>query len=154
MWYLGRRDYGTQELRQRLLRPRPNKPLPGEADVEAALARLTELGLLDDERRGQRLAESLRRKGWGERKIQMELRARGLPEGQELPEGDGEVIARLLQTKYAAKLPDERGRRAVFQALLRRGFRHGDIRQAMREYDDHMDEYGEYDAAGEWESAE
>jgi regulatory protein len=147
LWYLGRRDYGVQELRLRLLRPRPNKPPAGEDDVETALARLQELGYLNDERRAQRLAETLRQKGWGLRKIQMELGARGLPAVQEdsgmeeLPK-DGDVLARLLETKYAAKLGEQRGRRAVYQALLRRGFQHADIRQAMRDYADGLEETG------------
>ena len=118
LWYLGRRDYGTKELRERLLRPRPNKPPADEADVGRAIARLTELGLLDDERRAARLAETLGHKGWSARKIAMELRFRGLPEQGEPPEEtDAEVIARLLATKYAAKLINERGQRATYQAL-------------------------------------
>jgi len=129
---LSRRDYGTKELRERLLRPHPKREPPREADVEAALLRLTELGLLNDERRAERLTQSLIRKGWGTRKIQMELRQRGLPEPETEPEeGDAQVIERLLRAKYAAKLQDERGRRQVVQALQRRGFSFADIKAAM-----------------------
>jgi len=142
MYLLGRRDYGTRELRERLLRPHPKREPLGEADVEAALERLTELGLIDDERRAERLAESLRRKGWGARRIQMELRQRGLPEPEEIPQEDQEIIARLLQTKYAAKLQDEQSRRLVVQALMRRGFRWADIKSVMncREEWDYIEE--------------
>ena len=132
LWCLSRRDYGTKELRERLLRPHPKREPPSEADVEAALLRLTELGLLNDERRAERLTQALIRKGWGTRKIQMELRQRGLPEPETEPEeGDTQVIERLLRTKYAAKLQDERGRRLTFQALQRRGFSFADIKAAM-----------------------
>lgn len=134
LWYLGRRDYGLRELRQKLLRPRPNKPAPAEEDVDKAMERLVELGLLDDARYAQRLAEALSRKGFSTRGIAMELRQRGLDESPELPVEDGERLAELLQTKYQNRLAEERGRRAAYQALLRKGFAHGDIRRAMKEY--------------------
>ena len=142
LWYLGRRDYGAQELRQRLLRPRPDKPAPTEEDIDRAIGRLLELGLLNDERYAQRLAESLSRKGFGARGIAMELRRRGLDESPQLPVEDSRRLAELLQTKFQNKLGDERGRRAAYQALLRKGFAHSDIRAAMKEYMEE-DIYGE-----------
>jgi len=143
LWYLGRRDYGAQELRQKLLRYRPDKPAPAEEDVDRAIERLLELGLLDDERYAQRLAESLSRKGFGERGILMELRMRGLgDESPEAPVEDRERLTELLQTKYQRKLGDERGRRAVYQALVRKGFTHGDIQAALRGYMEEENQYG------------
>jgi len=135
LWYLGRRDYGTEELRRKLRRPRPHKPAPAEADISRAVERLLELGLLDDERYAQRLAESLSRKGLSARGIAMELRQRSLGnEAPEIPVEDSEHLAELLQSKYAHKLGDERGQRTVYQALLRKGFSHRDIRAALRDY--------------------
>lgn len=136
LWYLGRRDYGTQELRKKLLRLRPNKPAPVEEDIDRAIERLIELGLLNDENYAQRLAESLSRKGFGERGIAQNLRMRGLEdEAPELPADDKERLTELLQSpKFQRKLEDESKHRAVFQALLRKGFSHGDIRAAMRDY--------------------
>jgi len=134
LWYLGRRDYGVKELRQRLLRPRPDKPAPSEEDVDRAIARMLELGLLNDARYAQRLAEALSRKGYGARGIAFELKKRGLEEEIEVPMEDSERISELLQSKYAAKLGDEKGRQAVFNALIRKGFGYSDIRTAMREY--------------------
>ena len=134
LWTLGRRDYGAKELRQKLLRPRPEKPMPAESDVDRAIARLIELDLLNDERYAQRLAEALSRKGYGARGIAFELRKRGLEEEAAPPAEDAERLADLLQTKYAARLGDERGRRAACQALLRRGFSYADVRNAMKEY--------------------
>lgn len=133
LWYLGRRDYGARELRQKLLAPRPNKPLPTEADVDRAMERLLELDLLNDERYAQRLAEALSRKGYGARGIAYELKKRGLAEEAEAPIEDSERLAELLHSKYAGKLGDEKGRRAVYHALLRKGFGHADIRAAMKD---------------------
>jgi len=134
LWYLGRRDYGSNELRQKLLRPRPNKPMPSEEDVDRAIERLIELGLLNDERYAQRLAEALSRKGYGARGIAYELKKRGVEEEVDPPAPDEERIGELLRTKYAARLGDEKGRQSVYNALLRKGFRHADLRAAMREY--------------------
>jgi len=145
LWYLGRRDYGARELRNKLLRPRPNKPAPVEEDIDRAIARLLELGLLDDERYAQRLAESLSRKGFSARGIAMELRQRGLGnESPEMPVEDTERLTELLQGKYAHKLGDERGRRTVVQALLRKGFSHRDIRAALRDYTEEDEQYGDF----------
>ena len=134
LWYLGRRDYGTQELRQKLLKPRPNKPLPAEEDVGRAIVRLIELDLLNDGRYAQSLVEALSRKGYGARGIAYELKRRGLEEETQAPVEDGERLAELLQGKYAGKLGDEKSRRAVFNALLRKGFSHVDVRRAMKDY--------------------
>ena len=140
MVLLGRRDYGTQELRERLaqgsgVRKQGSGDAFSEEDIEKALQRLTELGLLDDQKRAERLTDSYIRKGWGLRKIQMELRRRGLP-AAEATADESEAIARLLQTKYAAKLGDEKARGLVVQALLRRGFSYAEIRDAMKLSDD------------------
>jgi len=134
LWYLGRRDYGSRELREKLRKPRPNKPLTSEEDVDRAIARLLELDLLNDERCAQRLAEALSRKGYGARGIAFELRRRGLEEEVEAPMSDGERLEELLNSKYAARLGDEKGRRAAYNALLRKGFGHADIRAAMKDY--------------------
>ena len=95
---------------------------------------MIELGLLNDERYAQRLAEALSRKGYGARGIAYELKKRGVEEEADPPAPDEERIGELLRTKYAARLGDEKGRQAVYNALLRKGFRHADLRAAMREY--------------------
>ena len=140
LWTLGRRDYGADELRQKLLKPRPNKPLPTEEDVDRAIVRLVELDLLNDERYAQKLAEALSRKGYGARGIAFELRRRGLAEEVQAPAEDSERLADLLQSKYAPRLGDEKGRRAVYNALVRKGFQYADINHAMKEYtEDELD---------------
>jgi len=134
LWHLGRRDYGTKELQQKLLRPRQNKSIPSEEDVDRAIERLIELDLLNDERYAQRLAEALSRKGCGARGVAYELKRRGLEGAFETPVEDSERLKELLEQKYAAKLGDEKGRKSVYNALLRKGFGYGDINAAMREH--------------------
>ena len=140
LWYLGRRDYGARELRQKLLRPRPNKPLPSEEDIDRAIARLCELDLINDGRYAQRLAETLSQKGYGARGIAYELKRRGLEAQAELPIEDSERIRELLRSKYAGKLGDEKGRRSVYNALVRKGFNYADISRAMKDFtEDELD---------------
>ena len=126
---LARRDYGTTELQRRLLL----QGFPAEA-VERVLARVIELGYLDDARYVERLTRALLTAGRaaGPRLV-LELRRRGLPE--ELIEaalaeirstGEEEtalrdLIARRFPTfNYAAA--DNNARRRVLHFLQRRGF--------------------------------
>jgi regulatory protein len=126
---LTRRDYGTGELRRHLL----GKGFPAEA-VEAALARGSELGYLDDaryiERLSRRLVETGRAVG---PRLAVELRRRALPEEliratlDELRDaGDEEPALRAL---IARRFPgfdflatDDRERRRAVLFLQRRGF--------------------------------
>ncbi|MDR1927076.1 MAG: RecX family transcriptional regulator [Oscillospiraceae bacterium] len=135
---LARREHSRFELRQKLLRPRKAVTAPpSEALTDAVLDRLEELDLLNDVRFAALLAAELgQRKGLGRAGILQELRHRGVDAALlatlPLPEEDAAQLTRLLHEKYAAKCADERGRRSVYQALLRRGFRHRDIQAAMR----------------------
>ena len=126
---LARRDYGTTELQRRLLL----QGFPAEA-VERVLARVIELGYLDDARYVERLSRALLAAGRaaGPRLV-LELRRRGLPEeliGAALAEasssGEEETALRDLIARrfpafnYAAA--DSNARRRVVHFLQRRGF--------------------------------
>ena len=123
------RDYGSDELRRRLL----DKGFPAEA-VEAAIARGIALGYLDDARHIERLARALLTTGRavGPRLVQ-ELRRRGLPEeliGAALAEsraagGEDEALRSLIARRFPTfdfPAADERERRRVIFFLQRRGF--------------------------------
>ena len=71
---LGRRDYFRAELGDRL-----HRKGFADAEVEAALDRCQELGLIDDERLAARFVE-LRAvdRGWGPRRLRAELLRRGV----------------------------------------------------------------------------
>lgn len=126
---LARRDYGTEELRQRLL----TKEFPAEA-VEQAIVRGIALGYLDDARYVERLTRALLTTGRavGPR-LTLELRRRGLPDElirTALAEtrasgGEGEALRALISRRF----PDfdytaatDRERRRVVLFLQRRGF--------------------------------
>ncbi|HSL19068.1 MAG TPA: regulatory protein RecX [Methylomirabilota bacterium] len=125
---LARRDHFRAELAEKL-RTRGFS----DGDIEAALDRLAGLGLLDDERLAGRFAE-LRAvdRGWGPRRLELELRKRGVD--RHLAEraarlGD-ELHRRALATavrKVAARAPDGwwrlfQRRERLISSLTGRGF--------------------------------
>lgn len=135
---LSYKEYTTAELRKRLC---------GVTDPDTAqrtVDRMEELGLLNDEDYAQRYAQDLaRRRGFGERRIRMEMRQKGLPPetidfAVSFLETDPVAQAReLLEKKYPLWQEDERVKRRAYGALVRRGFGSDDIRRAMadNEYD-------------------
>jgi len=125
---LARRDYGSDELRRRLL----DQGFPAEA-VEAAIARGSELGYLDDARHVERLSRAFVATGRavGPRLAQ-ELRRRGLPENliraalaESGAAGEEEALHSLIARRFPAfdyAAADDRERRRVILFLQRRGF--------------------------------
>lgn len=135
---LSYKEYTSAELEKRL------KGYTSEEAAVQAVERMTELGLLDDADYAERYARDLaERRGFGERRIRMEMRQKGLP-----PEAIEEAVSRLetdpvgrarelLEKKYPLWQEDERVKRRAYGALARRGFGPDDIRRAMAdmEYD-------------------
>jgi regulatory protein len=126
---LTRRDYGTGELRRKLL----GKGFTAEA-VEAAITRGSDLGYLDDARYVESLSRRLQETGRavGPRLV-VELRRRGLPDdlirtAQDEARGAGgeESVLRALISRrfpnFDFLAADERERRRVVFFLQRRGF--------------------------------
>ncbi len=108
--------------------------------AENAVARLAELGYINDYRYAESLASSLlERKGMSIKSIGFELARKGIPREiadivtQNL---DFEPILRiieLLKTKYARYLNDEKGIKKTVAALQRLGYGWSDINSALRQ---------------------
>ncbi len=133
---VSRREHGEKELLLKLRRS-------FDADcAESAVERLKELGLVDDLRFAERLAEELlERKGLSPRGIRFELLQRGIsPEiANNITQAiDIEPVSRiinLLETKYSSWQRDQKARDRAFNALVRLGYDYSDIRKAMSEFD-------------------
>ena len=105
----------------------------------AAVERMLQLGYLDDQDYARRLASDLvKLKGYGPRRVEDTLRRKGLTQDQiqqamDALEGDDpeERLDRLIQSRYARYLGDEKGVRKTVNALLRRGYGYGEIRRAI-----------------------
>lgn len=138
---LARREHSEKELTAKLARA------DGAAAAASAVERVRQLGYLDDSRYAKALVNELSaRKGMSERGILQELLRRGVDretaeealEETELDECD--KIEMLLNGKYRSRLADEKGRRQVFNALLRLGYGYAQVRSAMKEHEFDPDE--------------
>lgn len=147
--FLSRRDYFREELRRRLHR----KAFRAD-DIEEALQRCTQLGYLDDSTLTERFAEGrARNRGWSPKRIQMELRRRGVGEeaarraavlSPELRREALEVSLRKAEARASKGWWRGReGRNRLLSSLLRRGFEVGEARElvnsliAERDMQDH-----------------
>lgn len=120
------RSRSRAELRFRLIRAGYEAE-----EIDAALADLEAVGLVDDERFAQELAEAKRRRGMGRRAGLAALRQKGVDRelaervvGEVNPEDEAErayVVARARLDRLGSLLPDVAHRRTM-SYLLRRGF--------------------------------
>jgi len=135
---LARRPYSMGELRRALER----KFGVGQP-VAAAIARLRELGLLDDKKFAEQYASSLaRNRSFGRRRIERELKAKLVDYRTIEPALDRafeETSERIVLEQALAKklrrlrLPLTRSKLyALCQSLVRLGFRSDDIMKAVR----------------------
>ena len=134
LWYLERRDYSAKELADKLY---------GKFEPEYisfAVERMTELGLINDEAYAIHKAERmLKEQGMSMRLAKQKLMQKGLGRDQieqalEGVEYDGVAVPKaLIEKKYATKIGNQDDLRRTYQALLRRGFSHSDIKQALKE---------------------
>ena len=133
---LGRRDYTTRELTDKL----QARGFPA-GDVDAALRRLMADGLLDDRRVAATYVRTATRvKGRGRIRIALELQARGVNKaliedvlGRVAPEDETQAIQAILVKRRWPARPTLADRRRMFHHLLRRGFAADVIAKAMRE---------------------
>ena len=108
-------------------------------EIEAALRRLFETEVLDDERFARRYAEDKRDlSGWGPERIREALLDRGVPidtiEGVLALDSHGDQLdrAREILIRRARPLDDDADRRRALEYLARRGYDHEIAYQAVR----------------------
>lgn len=135
---LARRPYSIAELRRAL-----ERKFPAQAGVAEGIARLRQLGYLDDKRFAEQFASSLaRNRAFGRFRVRSELKAKLVnykfiePALQQAFEetDEQELLARVLAKKIRTlRQPVTIARlSALCHSLLRRGFRSGDIMKAVR----------------------
>lgn len=135
---LSYRPHGKKELENKLVQ----KKHPRESAVKA-VERLEELKLINDSEFAKMLAKHLsENKGYSEKRIKQELLRRGIDRGtaeaalSTLDKNTDERIIELLEKKYYRYLGDEKGRRKVFNALLRLGYGYSEINSALRKFEE------------------
>jgi len=137
MDYLSRREHAIHELRQKLL----GKDYEPE-EVDTALERLCQQGLLSDERFTEAFIAYRQQRGSGPFKINAELRQKGVSDAmiaRFLDERDShwlDIARDVRNKKFGDALPSdikEKARQTRF--LQQRGFTHEQTRSLLRDDD-------------------
>jgi regulatory protein len=135
-YLLSYRDHSEKELYDKLC-----KNVSPEA-AAAAVGKMAELHLLNDEAYAQKLAEYyLNGKLWSRRKALFEMSRKGISKemAQEALSAcvcdPTEQIGELIRRKYYRTVGDSKGNQKVVNALLRLGYAYSDIKTAMSEYE-------------------
>lgn len=113
----------------------------GEADVDATVERLKELGLLNDARYAQRFAETrLASKPISRRRLWEQMKGHGLSDadieaalgtvGDDVEEENANAIAQKFVRQFHALEPEKR-RERVLSRLIARGFSYDVARKAL-----------------------
>lgn len=117
-----------------------------EGDAAWAVARLTELGFLNDETYGRQVVEQCRAKGWGRIRIAQELKKKQVDPMLidallEDFQPDAEKLRRLIDSRLKGeRCPDRALVKKTADSLARRGFTWAQIRQALSDYTEQLEE--------------
>ena len=111
-----------------------------EQDAAYAVARLRELGYLDDARYGALILRDLTARGYGKGRVRQKLREKKVEESViqallETYEPDREKLSALAASRLRGKTLDRRELKRTADALFRRGFSWGEIQDVLREYE-------------------
>lgn len=141
---LGQRAYTEQGLFRKLCER------TDEENAAEAVARMAELGLVDDRDYARRCAaDCVGLKGFSHRRAAQELARRGVAREiiEETLDGMEEeakpAIARVVRRKYIHQIHDDKGYAKTVNALARLGYRYGDIHAVIANLLEDEDYYGE-----------
>ena len=135
LWFLDRADHSEKSLYEKIIRGGISK-----GAAARAIARLKELGMLDDRRYAENLAERMAESNISKREAYAKLLLKGIPKqiaNEVLTEtqfDESEQIATLIDKKYRLKLQAPEGVQKVYAALVRRGFSYSAVRNAIKQY--------------------
>ena len=135
IWYLDRADHTEKALFDKLLRG--GFPKKESAKV---IARLCEVGLLNDRRYAENYCERLLESNVSKREALQKMLQKGVPydlakeillasETDELQQ-----IKNVIIKKYRNKLQTENGWQKVYAALIRKGFSYENAKKALNEF--------------------
>ena len=134
---------GSRMLSKREIRDRLMKKGAGEQEAQETAEWLEELGAVDDAAYAGAIARHYAASGYGSGRIRQEFLKRGISKElweealAQLPEPT-EAIRQFVCTKM--RTGDERERKKISDALLRRGFTWSDIRPVLNEWGREIEE--------------
>lgn len=137
---IGRRAMSRRDLERKL-----REKGAGEAEARYAAEWLEAIGALNDGEYAAALVRHYGGMGYGPARVREKLYEKGIPRElweealEELPQDGGQVDA-FLQSKLRGRAPDEKEKRRLTNALLRRGFSWGEVRAAWGRLGETMQE--------------
>ena len=144
-FYLDKMDYSEKTLFDKLKKAGFNENICAEV-----LAYLCEIGIVDDRRYAERVAERLLEINRSKREIINKLYLKGISldlAREVLSECDVDEEAQvkaLIEKKYAYKLQDKNNYNKVYAALIRKGFSYSAVRGALKSYIEDIEFSEEY----------
>ena len=129
---IGKRAMSRRDLERKL-----QEKGASEAEARYAAEWLEAIGALNDAEYAAALVRHYSGMGYGPARVREKLYEKGVPRElwedalEELPEESGQVEA-FLRRKLRGRIPDEKEKRRLTNALLRRGFPWGEVRDAWR----------------------
>lgn len=127
---IGRRAMSRRDLERKL-----REKGASEADARYAAEWLEAIGAIDDAAYAAALVRHYSRLGCGPARVREKLYEKGVPRElweaalEELPEDGGQIDA-FLASRLRGRTPDEKEKRRLTNALLRRGFSWDEVRAA------------------------
>lgn len=144
LWLISRKDYSSGGLIKKLGEEFP------QFISEQVCDRMIELGLIDDIRFAENLAENLIEiKGvaprqapylMAEKGVEISLAKKIIEQRNDDPK---EQIKAIINKKYKNYLIDEKGLQKTFNALIRKGFSYSDIKSVIRDFGEDIEDFGE-----------
>lgn len=137
---IGKRAMSRRDLERKL-----QEKGGSEAEARYAAEWLEAIGALNDAEYAAALARHYSGMGYGPARVREKLYEKGVPRElwdealEELPAGGGQVEA-FLRSKLRGRVPDEKEKRRLTNALLRRGFPWGEVKAAWRRMGEEIQE--------------
>lgn len=145
MWFLDRADHSEKSLYEKIV-----KGGISATAAARAIARLKELGLLNDVRYATRLAERMADSNISKRESYAKLLQKGIPKDiiksvlEDTAFDEASQIEALIQKKYRTKLTNNESLQKVYAALVRKGFSYGAVREALKKHTQEIEICEEY----------
>ena len=137
---IGKRAMSRRDLERKL-----QEKGASEAEARYAAEWLEAIGALNDAEYAAALVRHYGGMGYGPARVREKLYEKGVPRElwedalEELPEDGGQVDA-FLRGKLRGRTPDEKEKRRLTNALLRRGFPWGEVKAAWRRLGEEVQE--------------
>ncbi len=144
LWFLDRADYSEKTLYGKIVAG----GISGTAAARA-VARLKELGLVDDEKLARRLAEQMSYSNISKRESYAKLYNKGIPASviklvlEDTEFDELSQILAIIDKKYRAKMDTKENIQKVYAALIRKGFSYSAVRDAIKKYTQEIEFYEE-----------